>query len=166
MLALIASNSSNLTLRAEGDSITDSYNMEEELEGDSITENYDEDTDIMDMDEEQITMNKSDLESIRETAIKNINEAVDAAYQKGVQDGMTAGLQAGDLADGEKDISNPEAVAQDAIAMEKEMKHLMNNPEELDAIMEDPEFQDFMKEMEKDPNFQKQMKALQAQQNS
>jgi flagellar biosynthesis/type III secretory pathway protein FliH len=101
------------------------------------------------------------LDTALSTAQQAINDAYEAGYEagrnEGTETGLAAGLQAGDLADGEKNLDDPNAVAAETLEVEKEMQELMNNPEKMDAIMQDPEFQSFLKEIESNPEMAKQL---------
>jgi hypothetical protein len=104
---------------------------------------------------------KPTLDEALSAAQQAISDAYEAGFEAGkdagTETGLAAGLKAGDLADGEKNLDDPDAVAAETIEVEKEMRELMDNPEKMDAIMKDPEFQSFLEEIEKDPEIAKQL---------
>jgi|GEM_PF-4885922 len=101
------------------------------------------------------------LDEALSAAQQAIADAYEAGYEagknEGTETGLAAGLKAGDLADGEQNLDDPDAVAAETVEVEKEMEELMNNPEKMDAIMKDPEFQSFLKEIESNPEMAKQL---------
>ncbi len=101
------------------------------------------------------------LDDALSAAQQAINNAYEAGYEagknEGTETGLAAGLKAGDLADGEQNLDDPSSVAQETLEVEKEMQDLMNNPEKMEAIMQDPEFQSFLKEIESNPEMAKQL---------
>ena len=104
---------------------------------------------------------ESTLDEALSAAQQAVTDAYEAGFEAGknagTETGLAAGLKAGDLADGEQNLDDPDAVAAQTVEVEKEMEELMNNPEKMDAIMKDPEFQSFLKEIESNPEMAKKL---------